>query len=147
MGYRSEVAYRIVFDDVEVMKLFLAEARVKPETEQVFKDLEAGGHDTIDIYEQDKEINFHVHGWKWYDEYDIVQAHLALLDLAREYNERQIEVDGGVDEQGNEIEKHREANDIKYAFARIGEEMEDNDTWGSDDHWDLLDIRRSIAWY
>ena len=147
MGYRSEVAYRIVFGNDDVMKLFLAEAKNKVETAMVFKDAEEDTEESITIRDKDREIYFHVHGWKWYDEFELVQAHLALLDLAKEYNEREVECDGGVDEQGNEICKIQEAGDVSYAFARIGEDMGDNDIWGSDDYWELLDIERHIRVY
>ena len=144
MGYRSEVAYRIVFGNDDVMKLFLAEAKNKVETAMVFKDAEEDTEESITIRDKDREIYFHVHGWKWYDEFELVQAHLALLDLAKEYNERQIET-GETNEEG--IHKIREAGDVSYAFARIGEDMGDNDIWGSDDYWELLDIERHIRVY
>lgn len=133
MGYRSEVAYRIVFDNEEVMKLFLAEAKSREDTKLVFRDMEEDEFEAIEILESEREIHFHVHGWKWYDDYDVVKNHTALLDLAKAYNERE-------DTEGNEI------GDVHYAFARIGEDMEDNDTWGSDDYWELLDIERRITW-
>ena len=148
MGYRSEVAYRIVFDTEEVMQLFITEAKVKEETERVFKDAEEDGDfpdGVIRISVREKEISFHATGWKWYDEYPQVQAHLALLDLAREYNIREVEVNK-TEHDGTEVTELQEAHDIQYAFARIGEEQEDVDTWGSDDYWELLDVERRIVW-
>jgi hypothetical protein len=138
MGYRSEVAYRIVFGNEDVMKLFLAEAKVKLETMEAFVNAEEDGDfpdEAIRISLDEKEISFHAHGWKWYDEYEIVKAHTALIELAKTYNERESEDGSGT-----------EAGDVSYAFARIGEDMEDNDTFGSDDHWELLDIERRIWW-
>ena len=148
MGYRSEVAYRIVFDTEEVMQLFITEAKVKEETERVFKyvyDDEVDDDGKLQINEGEKEISFHATGWKWYDEYPEVQAHLALLDLAREYNIREVEVNK-TEHDGTEVTELQEAHDIQYAFARIGEEQEDVDTWGSDDYWELLDVERRIVW-
>ena len=146
MGYRSEVAYRIVFGNDDVMKLFLAEAKNKVETAMVFKDAEEDTEESITIRDKDREIYFHVHGWKWYDEFELVQAHLALLDLAKEYNERQVEVNK-TEHDGTEVTELGMADDVSYAFARIGEDMGDNDIWGSDDYWELLDIERHIRVY
>lgn len=132
MGYRSDVMYRILFAKEEDMRLFLSEAKSSEDTKLVFEQEEAGNdREVLREIEGQNELRFECISWKWYPEFDVVQAHDAIIELAREYNERQ-------DEEGNYI------GGVSYAFARIGEEMDDNDIFGSDDYWDLLQITRSI---
>lgn len=135
MGYRSEVMYRIVFNSEELMHLFIADAKSREDTKLVFEQEEEDNDDEVlkqvDDTANKYELRFHALHWKWYQEFEIVQAHEAIIELAREYDQRQ-------DDKGKYI------GGISYAFARIGEEMDDNDIFGSDDYWDLLQISRII---
>jgi hypothetical protein len=92
MGYRSLVAYtiRFVSDDdkqsEQSFNTFLCEAKAK------IPALWAGKEDSInewlEINMMKWQFNFHTpHDIKWYPDYDEVKAHMALWDLAREFNE------------------------------------------------------------
>jgi hypothetical protein len=78
-------------------------------------------------------LKFYASDWKWYDEYDDVQCHERLLELAEEYITAQ---------QEDDKLKHLS---ISYGFVRIGEETEDIDTkYGGDDGYSLLYPTRGI---
>ena len=129
MGYRSDVAYTIRFsgeDDTKVKHsfyTFLAEAKANPETAGCFLDDE----DHFQVVESAWTINFHAHDVKWYESYEDVQTHEALMKLALAW------IDGG-----NEC--------IGYIFTRIGEETNDTEqNYGGnwDDSW--LYMRRELV--
>ena len=69
--------------------------------------------------------------WKWYNDYDDVQAHANIFDHFRQLYE----------DFPNELPYLR----LTGAFARIGEDADDIETdyWGNDPY-ELLFIRRSI---
>ena len=129
MGYRSDVAYTIRFstatndDNLETIeksfKLFLAEAKVKPECSIAMND--------VSIDEKAMHINFYCDSVKWYDSYPDVDSHTELVSLAREW------VDDG--------NKH-----IGVVFVRVGEELEDN-VWEMDGNADYswIQISRSVV--
>ena len=122
MGYRSNVAYKIKFFDEATMKLFLAEAKSKEEYKLAFK------HDDgycVDIDEEKLQIKYEADSVKWYSEYSDVKAHEALIHLAREYRD------------DNEKE-------LEYAFARIGEEDGDIETYASENGYDMVWVSRQI---
>ena len=126
MGYRSDVAYKIKFYDKETMAVFLAEAKAKEEYKLAFNDIaKFKGIDGLEINEDRLYISYYTTGAKWYDDYPEVQAHSNLVDLARQYHE-----------EGN--------SKVEYAFARVGEEMEDNENFASDDGYELVWISRQI---
>ena len=81
MGYRSEVAYTIRFKDEASYRLFIAEAKAKPETAGCFKSDEA----CVDECECDDArwaITFHAEDVKWYPSYPDVQMHEKLIEQA-----------------------------------------------------------------
>lgn len=126
MGYRSDVAYKIKFEDAETMALFLAEVKAKEEYKRALDDImEFKGRNGLEINEDRLYISYYMTNIKWYDEYPEVQAHEGIVELAREYR--------------NDHDKK-----IEFAFARIGEEMEDNDNWASDDGYHLVWISRQV---
>jgi hypothetical protein len=120
MGYRSNVAYKIKFFDIETMRLFVTEAKSKEEFRLAFEHTE-----NLKIDEKGMFIKFDATAWKWYESYPEVIAHEALLSLARDYRE--------------EAEKN-----IEYAFARIGENDDDVETYASDDGYELVYVSRQI---
>jgi hypothetical protein len=140
MGYRSTVAYTIRFlphypnDDspteaqIESAKAsfytFLAEAKSRENTALCFSTEES---EYFKVNEADLQICFYVEHVKWYDDYPEVKCHEALMDLSREWCEE------------------TENRFIGGAFARVGEEMDDNtcEVWGQADY-DWVGINRSV---
>jgi len=120
MGYRSNVGYKIKFFDIETMRLFVTEAKSKAELTPCFSE-NAG----LEIDEDKLIIKFDVSGWKWYETYPEVMAHEKLLGLAREYRED-------------------EEKQLEYAFARIGENDDDVETYASDEGYNLVYVSRQI---
>lgn len=120
MGYRSNVAYKIKFFDIETMRLFVTEAKSKEEFRLAFEHTE-----NLEIDEKGMFIKFDATAWKWYESYPEVIAHEALLSLAREYRDA-------------------EDKQVEYAFARIGENDDDVETYASDGGYDLVYVSRQI---
>ena len=117
------------------MKLFIAEAKSREDTRLAFEQEEDGVDDeNLRQIEGALELRFECRHWKWYSEFEAVKAHEEIINLARGYSERE-------DAEGKVV------GDVGYAFARIGEDMDDMDIFGSDDYYDLLDIERSIRIY
>jgi ABC-type oligopeptide transport system substrate-binding subunit len=118
MGYRSNVVYKIKFFDEATMKLFLAEAKAKEEYKEALED-------GLEIDEEKLQIKYEADSVKWYDDYSDVQSHEALIHLAKEYRD------------DNEKE-------LEYAFARIGEEDGDIETYASENGYDMVWVSRQI---
>ena len=74
MGYRSDVAYVIKFNDIETRDNFitLMLAKNDPQLTQAIKECEYG-------YTDDPIITFVQYGVKWYDSFEDVQAHLQIM--------------------------------------------------------------------
>ena len=136
MGYRSTVAYTIRFtalasnnqspSDEELKQAkasfytFLAEAKVK--CSGAFAE-EFG----VDVDEENLALNFLVEDVKWYEDYEDVKVHEALVQLSRDWVDMENKNIGGI-------------------FMRIGEEMDDltEDSWGEHD-WDWMTMSRQIV--
>ena len=140
MGYRSTVAYTIRFTphpspqeseqgefpsdkDIKECKesfyTFLAEAKVK---------LSGAVNDESTIVdESNMAINFLAYDVKWYETYEDVQVHEALIQLSKDWADMENKHIGGI-------------------FLRIGEEMDDmiEEGWGEHD-WDWMRIHREIV--
>ena len=138
MGYRSTVAYTIRFIAPRVDEpdkglteehckatfyTFLAEAKANQDTAGAFLD------EDIKIDEGNLAIYFYAGHVKWYESYEDVKCHEALLELSKEWAD-----DGDCSNPY-----------ISGAFARIGEEMEDNteEVWGQGDY-DWIAIHRTM---
>ena len=138
MGYRSTVAYTIRFIAPRVDEpdkglteehckatfyTFLAEAKANGETAGAFLD------EDIKIDEGNLAIYFYAGHVKWYESYEDVKCHEALLELSKEWAD-----DGDCSNPY-----------IGGAFARIGEEMEDvvEECWGQGDY-DWIAIHRTM---
>ena len=120
MGYRSDVAYVIKFDDIETRDNFvtLMLAKNEPQTTQALSECEYG-------YTDDPIITFQETDLKWYDSFDDVKAHRALMREAVEiYKEK-----GG-----------------RFRFVSVGEdgaeEFDEDDDDG--DLWDYINTRHEI---
>jgi hypothetical protein len=133
MGYRSDVAYKIKFEDEGQWNVFLLEAKSKPETRLCFED------ESLSVVYDKQELRFVVQDVKWYEDYEDVKCHIKLFDLCDEYNERQEKsfVDGGVTSIKEPV--------VSYLFRRIGESEDDiEDRHGGDPDWDWVELIRYI---
>lgn len=137
-----EFAERFNKEAKALFYVFLAEAKVKPETSGVFNELgmcDSSGEGFF-IDESKLAINFLATDVKWYPDYIDVKCHEALLDLANTYISsdsmqilrefeymphkeqggiitRVVDAEGGVSSQAYEC--------LGFMFNRIGENMED----------------------
>lgn len=135
MGYRSDVAYTIRFKDVGAMTLFITEAKDKGLEKAL---------DECDIVQDKFQINFSAEGVKWYDSYPEVQAHQALIKLAKDWCE------------GDRHEHTRQTGDSTYMageeyklgfiFAAVGEDTNDcEEDCDGDSDWDWLRVERRVV--
>ena len=120
MGYRSDVAYVIKFDDIETRDNFvtLMLAKNEPIVTQAINECEYG-------YKDDPIITFKQESVKWYEGFEDVQAHQQLMkDAVEIYGKK-----GG-----------------RYRFISVGEdgaeECEEDDDDG--DLWDYNTTRHEI---
>jgi hypothetical protein len=144
MGYRSTVAYTIRFTPIpdnnvdsptaEAVKecrasfsVFLAEAKVK-HSGAFSKEF------GVEVDEPNMALNFLAEDVKWYEDYEDVKVHEALMDLSKEWSEESDVPFKG----GNKY--------IGGIFMRIGEEMDDitQEEWGEVD-WEWMQISRQIV--
>jgi hypothetical protein len=74
MGYRSDVAYVIKFNDIETRDNFvtLMLAKNEPQTTQALSECEYG-------YKDDPIISFEAQSVKWYDSFEDVKSHQRLM--------------------------------------------------------------------
>jgi hypothetical protein len=79
MGYRSEVAYVIKFNDIETRDSFVTLMLAKND-EHVTRAVEECEYG----YEDDPVITFEAQDVKWYESYDDVKAHHSLMREAVE---------------------------------------------------------------
>lgn len=115
MGYRSDVAYVIKFDDIETRDNFVTLMLAKNDKwiTQALDECEYG-------YDDDPVITFETQSVKWYDSFDDVKAHHQLMREA-------VEIYG--EEKGG-----------RYRFISVGEDGEEscdeNDSEG--DLWEYI---------
>lgn len=121
MGYRSEVGYVIQFKDVENLKKFVGIHAIDEHTREALNE--------CDVSIPDLELRFTAQDVKWYESFDDVQAHEALLAF--------------LDDDSCGIQ-------AGYRFIRVGEDDDDNEhKYGGDDEyipWGAIGLHRSIAW-
>lgn len=118
MGYRSDVAYVIKFNDIETRDNFVTLMLAKNDKwiTQALDECQYG-------YDDDPIITFEETSIKWYDTYDEVKAHRALMRQA-------VEIYG--EEKGG-----------RYRFIGVGEDgAEDFDE--SDDEGDLYEYITTV---
>lgn len=139
MGYRSEVAYTIRFDDSDkgrqTFDIFLADARQKEETKDIFKDSE-GDEPHLIVDKAKLQINFRASDVKWYPDFPDVKCHDALMMLAREYIE---------DLTDQESDFPKATCCMGAIFTIIGEDLNDiqEECHGNYD-WDWISVSRQI---
>jgi len=149
MGYRSNVAYTIRFtalpspqeaeggefpSDQEIQSAkrsfytFLADAKVKFPSAISDTDLK--------VDEKNLALNFFASDVKWYEDFEDVKCHMALLQLAQDWAENTDEKNGEV--AGN---KH-----IGGIFVRVGENSDDitEECFGEYD-WDWVRVHREVV--
>jgi len=120
MGYRSDVAYIIKFDDIETRDNFvtLMLAKNEPPITQAINECEYG-------YTEDPIITFEATDVKWYNSFEDVISHNTLM------------------KEAVEIYKHKGG---RYRFISIGEdgaeECDEDDDDG--DLWDYVTTRHEI---
>ena len=115
MGYRSEVAYVIKFDDIETRNNFVTLMLAKND-EHITRAVEECEYG----YEDDPVITFEAQDVKWYESYDDVKAHHAMMrEAVAIYKEK-----GG-----------------RYRFIAVGEDGAEN----FDEHDDEGDLYEYIT--
>lgn len=115
MGYRSNVAYLIMFDEQEVYNQFKVQYKLDSKYELCREDEAHENDDAPKLTFDDEKarVQFIANEVKWYPDYPDVDCHHALLDLAREYNDKY--------------------NCCSWAFVRVGEESDDIQyEWGGE---------------
>ena len=132
MGYRSDVAYTIRFNsdhdenNKQSFFTFLAEAKSNAATAACF--LEREWVEFV-VDEARFRINFACDDVKWYESYEDVKCHEALIALANEW----------VNDEDNN-------SGIGYMFVRVGEESDDvEQKYGGEYDHGWLDVHRSIS--
>jgi hypothetical protein len=110
MGYRSDVAYKIHFEDKDRFNAFIVEAKLDPNTQRCFDEKDFDWNNfTVD--EELLDIRLFAQDVKWYDSYEAVGCHTALLKKARIHNELSNEDNNG--------------DVCWYIFSRVGEDEDD----------------------
>jgi hypothetical protein len=79
MGYRSEVAYVIKFDDKQTRDAYVT-LMLANDSKLIKQAIEECDYDN----ERDPIITFHAEDVKWYDSYEEVRAHTFIYRNARE---------------------------------------------------------------
>ena len=123
MGYRSDVAYVIKFDDIETRDNFVTLMLAKNDKwiTQALDECEYG-------YKDDPIITFEAEDVKWYDSFEDVQSHRSLMRDAVE------------------IFKHKGG---RYRFVSVGEDgAEDfNEDDDEGDLYDYITTRHEVQTY
>jgi hypothetical protein len=146
MGYRSDVAYGVRVDEVnlgenatEEEKNLSADGIFLLMLTEMQQDEVAGkcfdSTYDINVYltvnKENRTIAFYEDGLKWYESYADVKAHERLYEIAEEYAEQ----------YGSETMN----NPVSCAFIRIGEETDDvEERGGGYDPWNIMYVSRSI---
>ena len=146
MGYRSEVAYGVRVDEVNlgenateeeknlsadgIFLLMLTEMQGDEVAKKCF-DSTNEINDYLTINKENRSIKFYADSLKWYDNYKDVKAHERLYEIMEEYAEQ----------YGSETMN----NPVSCAFIRIGEETDDvEERGGGYDPWNIMYVSRSI---
>jgi hypothetical protein len=120
MGYRSEVAYQIVFKDKTTLNKFISKI-------MVLGGFERKALEECQIEEDGDSwfINFYASDVKWYEDYPDVKGHENLRALALDWFDH---------------------DDVGVNFIRIGEEVEDivEEYEGELADWTELRVSRGI---
>ena len=146
MGYRSDVAYGVRVDEVNlgenateeeknlsadgIFLLMLTEMQQDEVAGKCFDSTyDINVHLTVN--KENRTIAFYEDGLKWYESYADVKAQERLYEIAEEYAEQ----------YGSETMN----NPVSCAFIRIGEETDDvEERGGGYDPWNIMYVSRSI---
>jgi hypothetical protein len=146
MGYRSDVAYGVRVDEVNlgenateeeknlsadgIFLLMLTEMQQDEIAGKCFDSTyDINVH--LSVNKENRTIAFYEDGLKWYESYADVKAHERLYEIAEEYAEQ----------YGSETMN----NPVSCAFIRIGEETDDvEERGGGYDPWNIMYVSRSI---
>ena len=133
MGYRSDVAYTIRFNEPEHMALFIAEA--------LSKDYGKPALAECMVDHKKLQINFNAESVKWYESYPDVKCHDDLVSQAKDWcdtDDHLINLEGGA--SGTDHYK------LGYIFIRIGENSDDvQEDFGGEYDWDWMRVSRQIV--
>ena len=146
MGYRSDVAYGVRVDEVNlgenateeeknlsadgIFLLMLTEMQQDEVAGKCF-DSTYDINEHLTVNKQNRTIAFYEDGVKWYESYADVKAHERLYQIAEEYAEQ----------YGSETMN----NPVSCAFIRIGEETDDvEERGGGYDPWNIMYVSRNI---
>jgi hypothetical protein len=146
MGYRSDVAYGVRVDEVNlgenateeeknlsadgIFLLMLTEMQQDEVAGKCF-DSTYDINEHLTVNKQNRTIAFYEDGVKWYESYADVKAHERLYEIAEEYAEQ----------YGSETMN----NPVSCAFIRIGEETDDvEERGGGYDPWNIMYVSRGI---
>ena len=149
MGYRSTVTYTIRFtalpslqeaeggefpSDQEIQSAkgsfytFLADAKVKFPSAISDSDMK--------VDEDNLALNFFAEDVKWYEDYEDVKCHMALLQLAQDWAEN-------TDEENGEVVGNKHIGGI---FVRVGENADDVTEEGFGEHdWEWIAVQRQVV--
>lgn len=118
MGYRSDVAYVIKFNDIEQRDAFITLMHAKND-----KHINDALAEISYRYSRDPIITFEVQDVKWYEAYPDVQSHHQLMRYAEELYE------------------------AEYRFVRVGDDVDDLEVQESGhdfELWNYVEPVRSI---
>ena len=119
MGYRSEVAYIIRFENEEMRDNFINLQRAKAD-----EHINTALNELVEV--EDWGLGYHADHVKWYDDYPEIKAHHTLMD--------------------DSIALFNEKEDIAgWRFIRIGEDSDDTiqeDAGHAEDLYDYVDWYR-----
>jgi hypothetical protein len=122
MGYRSEVAYVILFKDKAMRELFVSMQRAKAD-----KHINEALNELVEV--EDCLLGYHADHVKWYDGYEGVKAHETLMH--------------------DSIDMFNQDEDIVgWRFVRLGEESDDNvqeEDGNSDELYEYVDWHKSMS--
>lgn len=107
MGYRSDIAYRIAVADPKNLLDRFLGENPQHKTELFVSNLEVS----------EDYLTFQAFSVKWYSDYPGVAAHEALWGFAQA-----LEING---------------EDISGLWCRVGEDLEDNESFSFGESWDL----------
>jgi len=141
MGYRSEVAYTIRFKDEASYRLFIAEAKAKPETVGCFPPNNDSHFEECACDDTRFAITFHAEQMKWYPSYPEVIMHESLIQQAEDWVNSE-EHRAGLKGEPKPDYTYR----LGYIFIRVGEESDDiEQRYGGDYEWDWMQVSRQIV--
>ena len=138
MGYRSDVAYTIRFNDEASYRLFIAEAKAK-DLGGCFNDGKSH-FDEADCDDVRWRINFFAQNVKWYDAFPEVVMHNKLIALAEDWIDTDLHK-AGLEGESLPDYTHR----LGFIFTRIGENTDAiEENAGGEYDWDWISVSRQI---